>query len=119
MNEQYADSNEKIAGMLAQRNVRDELSAHGFGQANALKEPPDFLRKEAAMQCSQADAPLWHSTAETLAQIARGPVWDGNLISKTHRDTLHKAGLIDRTMGWNFVTPKGVEYAVTLGILRA
>lgn len=56
---------------------------------------------------------------EQLAQIARGPVWDGNLIGKTTRDILFDAGLIDRTRGWNFLSRKGVEICLTLGLLEA
>ena len=55
---------------------------------------------------------------ETLKHLAKsGPVWDGNLISKTDRDELVKAGLVDRSGGWNFLTRYGVEVAVQLGIL--
>lgn len=57
---------------------------------------------------------------EQLADIARHPVWDGNLISKEARDSLVKAGLIGRAReGWNFATATGIEYAITLGILKS
>jgi hypothetical protein len=56
---------------------------------------------------------------ETLKHLAKsGPVWDGNLISKTDRDELVKAGWVDRFGGWNFLTNRGVEAAVALGILK-
>lgn len=45
--------------------------------------------------------------------------WDGNLISKSDRDELVKAGLAARGYGWNWITEKGVEYLVNLGLLKA
>jgi len=55
---------------------------------------------------------------ETLKHLATsGPVWDGNLISKTDRDELVRAGWVDRYGGWNFLTLQGVATAVSLGIL--
>lgn len=56
---------------------------------------------------------------QQLKQIATGPVWDGNLISKDARDQLHRYGLVARTHGWNVLTEKGCIYCVHLGILRA
>lgn len=44
--------------------------------------------------------------------------FDGDLISKAMRDELHKAGLIERCQGWNFITAKGVQLLVDLGVLR-
>jgi len=56
---------------------------------------------------------------EAFEQIIAGPVHDSNLISKTERDRLQGHGLIDKGYGWNFLTAKGVEVAVALGLLRA
>jgi hypothetical protein len=47
------------------------------------------------------------------------PCWDGNLLSKPARDHLHRSGLVGRVNGWNFLTDKGVEYCVTLRLLRS
>lgn len=54
---------------------------------------------------------------EQLLDIFRGSVWDGNLMSKTHRDELLKAGLVQKANGWNIITPKGVTYLSELGLL--
>jgi hypothetical protein len=43
--------------------------------------------------------------------------WDGNLISKTHRDELVRAGLAQRLEGYNFITVKGLRYLIDLGLL--
>jgi len=44
--------------------------------------------------------------------------WDGNLISKHHRDELVKAGLAQRFEGgYNLITPKGVQYLSDLRLL--
>jgi len=44
--------------------------------------------------------------------------WDGNLISKSHRDELAKAGLAQRfDGGFNLITPKGIQYLTDLHLL--
>jgi len=44
--------------------------------------------------------------------------WDGNLISKSHRDELVKAGLAQRFEGgYNLITAKGVQYLYDLRLL--
>lgn len=57
-----------------------------------------------------------------LAQLQQilnnGPVWDGNLISKGERDELHKAGLVDRCMGWNFINNVGIATCINIGLLK-
>lgn len=60
-----------------------------------------------------------NSRIEQLIQIAKSPVWDGNLISKHDRDELVKADLVGRWGGWNFLTASGISYAVNLRILSA
>ena len=55
---------------------------------------------------------------EQMLQIFDGAVWDGNLIGKRHRDELYKNGLIDRVMGWNIITKKGVKYVISLGLRK-
>lgn len=54
---------------------------------------------------------------EQLKQLT-SCTWDGNLISKSERDELVKTGLAQRGYGWNWITEKGVEYLVNLGILN-
>jgi hypothetical protein len=50
---------------------------------------------------------------ETLMQLfLYGPVWDGNLVSKSERDGLHDAGLIERGDGWQWLTAAGVSLAL-------
>lgn len=58
------------------------------------------------------------SETETFRQILRGPVWDGDLMSKSQRDLLKEAGFIDHGYGFNYLTTKGVEAAVALGFLK-
>lgn len=44
--------------------------------------------------------------------------WDGNLISKGHRDELVKTGLVQRfDGGFNLITAKGVQYLCDLRLL--
>ena len=44
--------------------------------------------------------------------------WDGNLISKQHRDELVRAGLAQRFEGgYNLITAKGVQYLYDLSLL--
>ncbi len=60
-----------------------------------------------------------NSRIDQLIQLAKGHVWDGNLISKHDRDELFKAGLVGRWGGWNFLTEEGIKYAANLRILAA
>lgn len=53
---------------------------------------------------------------EQLKQIAKSPVWDGNLISKTCRDELVKAGYVERVGGYNIMTVSGIIVCQNLGI---
>lgn len=53
---------------------------------------------------------------EQLQQLA-SPVWDGNLISKSRRDSLRNKGLIDRWNGMNFCTRDGYCVLDTLRML--
>lgn len=54
---------------------------------------------------------------EQLKQL-RTATWDGNLISKQHRDELIKAELAEKKDGWNFLTAKGIKYLIDLGQLK-
>ena len=58
-----------------------------------------------------------NSRMEQLTAFTNGPIWDGNLISKTDRDDLYQEGYIERFRGWNFLTQQGVKILVQLGIL--
>ena len=63
-------------------------------QVQKLKELP-ALGDEYLKQARSILESLDRDTVETLEQIVRhGPIWDGNLISKHHRDILLEAGLI-------------------------
>ena len=52
-----------------------------------------------------------------LLQFVGGPVWDGDLLSKTCRYELEKAGYVERESGFTFLTAKGVRTLVELGLL--
>ena len=52
-----------------------------------------------------------HYYIDQLKQL-RTLTWDGNLISKYHRDWLFKNGYIQRRDGWNWITSKGVHFLV-------
>jgi len=54
---------------------------------------------------------------ETMCQLFfDGPVWDGNLASKTGRDVLVDLGLAERgAHGLQWLTRAGIERAVMLG----
>lgn len=54
---------------------------------------------------------------EQLVQL-KAVTWDGHLISKDARDELLRAGLAARAFGWNWITDRGVEYLVNLGLLK-
>lgn len=52
-----------------------------------------------------------------LIQLLR-IVSDGDLISKSHRDSLYSHGLIIRVEGWQVISEKGIRYLNDLGIIK-
>lgn len=55
------------------------------------------------------------STARNeLLHFRFGPIWDGNLNSKTARDALVNAGYLERAEGFQFLTAKGVRLLVSI-----
>lgn len=56
---------------------------------------------------------------QQLEQLASKPICDGDILSKSARDKLCKFGYVDRTYGWNFLTKKGIETCIDLGLLRS
>lgn len=44
---------------------------------------------------------------DTLLQIAAAPVSDGDLVSKSARDTFVKLEWVARCQGWNIITDQG------------
>ena len=55
---------------------------------------------------------------EQLLQLLR-IIWDGDLISKSDRDTLVKMGYATRANGFQIITGEGITYLVESGIIRA
>lgn len=45
--------------------------------------------------------------------------WDGDLISKSERDKLLKAGLIIKRNGWQVISEKGIDYLSNGGFINA
>ncbi len=64
------------------------------------------------------DSKIANGFIEQLFLLFKGATWDGDLISKLHRDELVKAGLAERKRGYNFITGKGIEYLLDLGIVH-
>lgn len=55
---------------------------------------------------------------EALLHFRFGPIWDGNLISKSARDHLCDLGLVERSRGgFQFLTRQGVELLYDLHLL--
>jgi hypothetical protein len=53
------------------------------------------------------------SAVDVLGQLfVAGPVWDGNLISKSGRDELVRVGLAHQWNGWQTLTQDGLTAAV-------
>lgn len=53
---------------------------------------------------------------EALTQLLQ-LTWDGNLISKQHRDALVEAGYASRINGWNIISENGVILLQNLGVI--
>jgi len=45
---------------------------------------------------------------DVLRQLAKGPVWDGNLCSKSGRSELCRRGWAFAFQGWNFISLDGI-----------
>ncbi len=45
-----------------------------------------------------------------------GPTWDGNLVSKSERDDLLDAGLIERYEGWQWLNKDGIKAALSADV---
>lgn len=45
---------------------------------------------------------------DVLRQLAKGPVWDGNLCSKSGRSELCRRGWAFSHQGWNFISNEGI-----------
>lgn len=46
---------------------------------------------------------------EQLCQLLR-ITWDGDLVSKSHRDRLVKDGFAEKAAGYNIITPAGIRH---------
>ena len=58
------------------------------------------------------------NVTEQLLQLVQ-IVWDGDLISKTHRDFLVKKGLAKKMPeGFNLITEKGLQCLLDLGLIH-
>lgn len=55
---------------------------------------------------------------DQLLHFRFGPIWDGNLNSKTARDTLVDRGYLDRAKGFQFLTGKGIRLLVKIKMLN-
>jgi len=56
---------------------------------------------------------------EVLWQLfLTGPVWDGDLVSKTGRDELVDSGHVARAKGWQTLTKEGMVLAIERGFGR-
>lgn len=58
---------------------------------------------------------LFSEFKESLQSIYKSPVYDGDLISKAHRDVLSKLHLVGKVEGLNYITPAGIKELLTLG----
>lgn len=53
------------------------------------------------------------AAVDVLGQLfVSGPTWDGNIVSKSGRCELVRAGLAEHAFGWAFLTHEGVRVAV-------
>ena len=55
---------------------------------------------------------------EQLLQIAKSPVWDGDLISKEATDELSKKGFISRQRGFSFPTDMAIIFLDDMGFIK-
>lgn len=101
--------------VLLLKNTKVDVSAHQpnaywEGYRNGIQRCIDILLKE-------DEERMIAGNCEQLTQLTEA-TWDGNLVSKSARDTLEKLGLVQRVEGWNFITAKGIRWLVTHGVLK-
>ncbi len=54
---------------------------------------------------------------DQLMQLATGPIWDGNLISKNNRDDLVSCGYAMRTRGYTLLTKHGLNVLLNIHLI--
>lgn len=77
------------------------------------KESVDECRDRRLRQCPLLSA----SELEVLRQC-RMTIWDGNVASKSARNSLADRGFIVRYNGWQVITKEGMAILDTLGEMR-
>ncbi len=66
-----------------------------------------------------SDGGMTGAEYDTLwCMFVNGPTWDGNLPSKSGRDSLVRDGLAFQFDGWQSLTEKGVRAGLALGMDR-
>lgn len=76
-------------------------------------ESLDECRSRRLLECPV----LSGAELEVLRQL-RMTVWDGNVVSKSARDSLVSKGLAVRCNGWQVITREGMAILDTLGEMR-
>ena len=61
------------------------------------------------------EMPLLSPCEHEVLRQCRMTVWDGNVASKSARDSLYAKGLITRWNGWQVLTQEGMAVLSTLG----
>lgn len=87
------------------------LDSVGFADELKLCKAPVLA---AAAGEALFDTALTGAEIDVLAKLARGPAEDGDIPSKSGRDSLVERGLIERADGMNTLTDKGTECAALL-----
>jgi hypothetical protein len=64
------------------------------------------------------ETPGLTTTLEQLVCFLKGPIFDGDLVSKEARDRLVKSEMIFRANGYQSLTDKGVRTLIDLGFLN-
>lgn len=86
----------QIALDTVENNAPINEAAGKVEQANLERENAESFRKALAILDDATGSVLSSAALEVLAQVAAGPVEDGDVVSKSGRDELELAGLIDR-----------------------
>ena len=55
---------------------------------------------------------------DQLLQIAKTPIWDGDLISKSNTKKLYLKGLINQGRGFSFISLKGITLLDSIGMIK-
>jgi hypothetical protein len=93
--------------VLTRREMEEQLKRYNRATYDGVKAK-QVLDERTPETHPFANMIIPGDVVEVLQQCIKGPVWDGNLVSKEARDIAYRHQWIERAHGWNFLSMEGV-----------